>query len=194
MNDENNFCVSCGAKLPEGATFCPECGMSLNGDAPSRGPSDMRTAGPVKGGSAVIPIFILLYGIFGLIVGVIALVEAVAIDQAMYQALIDSLNQAFIDSGMDPVQILPEWSDTTKLLMIVAAVFGTLSPLAAIGSYYYCYKTGPRKTAVQLCLASTVLILGLCVFIDYAYCAIPCFIIGAIMTYVLKNSSDVFTS
>lgn len=192
MNDENNFCVSCGAKLPAGSTFCPECGMSLNGDAPPRNPSDMRTAGPVKGGSAVIPIFILLYGVLGLIVGVSTLMQTIAIDQAAYQELIDSINQMFIDAGMEPVQILPEWSDTTKMLMIVAAVFGTLSPLAAIGSYYYCYKMGPRKTAVQLCLAATILILGLCVFTEYAFCAIPCFIIGAIMTYVLHNSSDVF--
>ncbi len=193
MNDENNFCVSCGARLPADATFCPECGMSVNGDAAPRDPSGMRTAGPVKGGSAVIPIFILLYGIFGLFVGVSTLIESISIDQAAYQELVDAINQMFIDNGMDPVQILPEWSDTTKMLMIVAAVFGTLSPLAAIGSYYYCYKTGPRKTAVQLCLAATVLILGLCVFTDYIYCAIPCFLIGAIMTYVLKNSSDVFT-
>lgn len=193
MNDENSFCVSCGAKLPAGATFCPECGMSVNGDAPPRDPSSMRTAGPVKGGSAVIPIFILVYGILGLIVGVSTLIESMAMDQAAYQSMIDSINQSLIDSGMDPVQVLPDWTDTIKIQMIAAAVFGTLSPLAAIGSYYFCYKTGPRKTAVQLCVAAAVLILGLCAFPVYAMFAVPCFIIGAIMTYVLHNSSDVFT-
>ncbi len=193
MNDENHFCVACGAKLPADATFCPECGMSVNGDAPPRDPSGMRAAGPVKGGSAVIPIFILLYGIFGLLIGVFALLLSISIDSVAYQELIDNFNQYLIDSGVEPTQTFPEWSETMKNLMIVASVFGTLSPLAALGSYYYCYKTGPRKTAVQLCLAATVLILGLCVFTDYIYCAIPCFLIGAIMTYVLKNSSDVFT-
>lgn len=193
MNDENNFCVSCGARLPADATFCPECGMSVNGDAPPRDPSVMRTAGPVKGGSAVIPIFILLYGIFGLFVGVSMLAFSISIDSVAYQELIDSINQYLIDSGMEPTEVLPAWSDTLKILMIVAAVFGTLSPLAALGSYYYCYKTGPRETAVRLCLAATILILGLCVFVDYAACGIICFVIGAIMTYVLKNSSDVFT-
>ncbi len=173
--------------------FCPECGMSVNGDAAPRDQSDRRTAGPVKGGSAIIPIFILVYGIVGLIMGVSTLIESIAMDQAAYQSMIDSINQSFIDSGMDPVQILPDWTDMTKMQMIAAAVFGTLSPLAAIGCYYFCYKTGPRKTAVQLCVAATVLILGLCAFPVYAMFAVPCFIIGAILTYVLYNSSDVFT-
>ena len=33
MNDENGkFCVSCGARLPDDATFCPQCGASVDGN------------------------------------------------------------------------------------------------------------------------------------------------------------------
>lgn len=191
MTEENRFCVVCGANLPEGSMFCPDCGASVSGDAPSRSFS-RNVAGPVKGGSAIVPVFILVYGAIGLIIGLLELADSIVIDQASYQAIIDNINKAMIDYGMDPVQILPEWTDSTKLLLITSAVFGTLSPLAALGSYYFCYKTGPKKKAVQLCIAATVLILGLCAFSIYLTFAIPCFIIGAIMSYLLNNSSDVF--
>lgn len=193
MNEENNFCVSCGARLPEGSVFCPECGTPLNGDAPPRASAARNLAGPAKGGNGAIPILILVYGILGLIIGVSSLFQAFAIDGAAYQSMIDQINQAFIDSGMTPVDILPAWTDSTKTLMIVAAVFGTLSPLAALGSYFFCYKTGPKKTAVLLCVAATVLILGPCVFSTYTCMAVPSFIVGALISYLLYNSTDIFT-
>ncbi len=194
MNDENRFCVVCGAKLPEDSMFCPDCGTSVNGDAPARDASPRNAAGPAKGGNAIVPIFILVYGAIGLIIGLYELAGAIVIDEAAYQAIIDNFNKTMADYGLDPVQILPDWTDTTKLLMITAAVFGTLSPLAALGSYYFCHKTGPKKKAVQLCIAATVLILGLCAFSVYSVFAVPCFIVGAILTYLLYDSSDIFAA
>lgn len=135
---------------------------------------------------------ILVYGIVGLLYGLSTLAESVAMDYSTYQEMAKMFDDIFIENGYEPVSILPAWSDSTKMLLIVSAIFGTLSPLAALGSYYFCYKQGPKKNAVYLCIAATVLILGTCCFSTYIILSVPAFIIGALITYMLYNSKDVF--
>ena len=188
MSDEHRFCVSCGAQLPEGSRFCTECGSSTDG-----GYTAPRMSGTIiKGGRSIVPIMILVYGIVGLLYGLSTLAESVAMDYSTYQEMAKMFDDIFIENGYEPVSILPAWSDSTKMLLIVSAIFGTLSPLAALGSYYFCYKQGPKKNAVYLCIAATVLILGTCCFSTYIILSVPAFIIGALITYMLYNSKDVF--
>lgn len=81
MTDEVKFCYKCGASLPDGADFCPECGASVNADGERAVPDSAgRTATVRQDSLGAIPVLILVYGIFALIVAFFAFMSGVMLD------------------------------------------------------------------------------------------------------------------
>ncbi|MBR1452035.1 MAG: hypothetical protein IJ592_00870 [Candidatus Methanomethylophilaceae archaeon] len=81
MTDEVKFCYKCGASLPNGAGFCPECGASLRADGENVVPErTVRTAPTRQDSLGAIPVLILVYGIFALIVAFFAFMSGVMLD------------------------------------------------------------------------------------------------------------------
>ena len=74
MTDENKFCTACGAMLPEGAEFCPECGAGIGG----RANPHAFAQGPGYGmqqrsGPPTVSILILIYGLLAAVFGISAI-------------------------------------------------------------------------------------------------------------------------
>lgn len=191
MTEEHKFCTGCGANLPEGAQFCPECGKGVNGSTnPYQtygGPNQYGQ--PV--GKSTIPTFILFYGVAGLVYGLIMLVESASLSEEYWNEMIEMISNI---SGIDASQYFPVWSDSIRTTMIVSSIFGTVSPLCALVSYYFCWKNGPWKNAMIFCGLATALILGIGIATQFLWTGVLLFIIGLYVTYRLYLDKDRYAS
>ena len=75
---------------------------------------------------------------------------------------------------------------------VAASVFGIVSPVLALVSYYFCWKGGPWKNAIILCGLSSVLILGTCIASSME--GLILFLIGMFVTFMLYRDKDTFAS
>lgn len=190
MSENDRFCTACGARLPEGSLFCPECGRSVDGgENPYAGAyAGYDDRSRVQRKSSV-PIFIILYGIFGLIVGASMLSFCVGLNEASYNELLQTAGDMM---GSDVTGMMPAWSESLKNMLVATCVFGTVSPICALVSYVFCWRNGPWKYALAFCALADVLILGMC--LTDVITAVILFIIGLIVTYKLYTDRETFSS
>lgn len=192
MSEENRFCTACGASLPEGSVYCPECGRPVGGGANpyAAGPAPGYRE-PAMGRKSSTPLFILLYGAFGLVFGLLTLSDGITINEQVYNEMLDYVTQI---TGMDASSVMPAWSDSMKTQMIVSGAFMVASPVCALLSYYFCWRNGPWKNAIVLCVLADVLVLGVCAYFEYIVIALPLFVIGLFVTFRLYNERPRFAS
>lgn len=90
MNDDcGNFCVACGARLPSDATYCPECGHSVDGsDNPYLNARNVQMAPETLGNTYI---FILIYAVVAILFGVGMVAMGTMVDQAFWDEFISSL-------------------------------------------------------------------------------------------------------
>lgn len=184
----DKFCTACGAMLPDGATFCPQCGRSLDGSAPTGGygydpwSRDPRAAQAKTGPSFAI--LILIYGLFAIFGGVFSGITLGTLDQASFDATVEMLEEYGLDMSGWTLSMVHEWA----IGMYILAVSG----VAAVISYYYCRKAENWKYAVAFCGIASVLTLGMAVA-GFSDGLILC-PIGLIITYLVYARRDTFKS
>ena len=158
MTDEVKFCYKCGASLPDGADFCPECGASVNADGERAVPDSAgRTATVRQDSLGAIPVLILVYGIFALIVAFFAFMSGVMLD-TMLDMLKDYAERGLISQD-DYNQFLELIGATTeagktalKTNLIIEGIIFALSGISAIVSSHFCGKLKNYQIAFYMCI------------------------------------------
>lgn len=181
MNDERKFCTSCGAMLPAGAEFCPECGAGVGGNARSyAGRTYANTSGRIPGVNIAKPL-LLIYGVLAIIMAVTFLYNGYILDEALYNEIVDM----YLDMGVQ----MPPWDDFNKTQMMVAGAFMLTSAVIALMSYWFCKNRGPKRNAVVSCAVASLLVLGV---MDVT--AVIMLVIGFIVTYMIYKDDASFDS
>ena len=180
MTDENKFCTACGAMLPEGAEFCPECGAGIGGrtnpHAYAQGPSYATVQ---RSGPPAMSLLVLIYGVFALILGIVSVYLGFTFTEADFQELVEQYEAM----GM----VFPlEWSDSFSSEMLLTGAVTMASAACALISYWFCYKRGPKTYAVVACAAATVLSFGVM--------SVVTVVIGALVTFLMYRDTKGFTS
>lgn len=182
MEDENRFCVACGATLPEGARYCIECGAPVGGrvNLYRAGPGLLYAAKSRNGPD--MKMFILIYSVVAALMGILLLWVGLSLEEATW----NEVSNLYEDMGMGS---LTPWNDSMPMTIIIPGAFTLLSGLCALGSWWLCRQHGPKKMAVLACALSTVLILNVGDLVGVVLC-----IVGAFVTYRLYIDKYSFTS
>ena len=194
MSDEFKFCYHCGANLPDGSAFCPECGAKL--DVESMPAANISRPAPTTSGKnplSPFPILILIYGILAIIGGLVSLLFAISIDslletldemvkagqidQAAYDELYNAINSFFVSP-----QVAFSWMGCILLAS------GILATLAGVKSS----DLKEWKISVSCCAAAAALPLLLLPFDILNAILLP--LVGFLMTYMLYKNKDKFNS
>lgn len=178
MTEENNFCVSCGAMLPPGAEFCPSCGAGVDGRTnphSARASPGYATAQP---SGLNVSLFILIYGVLALIVGLYGTYSGLTFDEAAY----NEMRELYESIGMT----IGPWDPSFATELLISGVLCLVSGVLALLSYWLCRKGGPKTYAVVLCIAAAVTSYGFLSFISI--------IVGLIVAFLLYRDNTTFTS
>ncbi len=172
MDEKYGFCIKCGQELPQGATFCPECGYRV-GDSiqrmnsnPAKKPVDLNN----------VSILIFIYAAFAVIIGLlcayIALQADVLLD--MLKEMSPEEYQQLIDMGVTAEMMAYIYS-VPAVMMIVSGA------LAAISGYLVTKRTNSQLAFVLCILASVT-----------SFPLIITLIIGLIVSFKIKEGEDQF--
>ena len=198
MADEVKFCYKCGASLPEGADFCPECGSSVRIDSDGTRPEPtVRSTPNTRNDLGAIPILILLYGIFALVMALMAIISG-----AFFDTMLETL-KSYVKSGLisqqDYDQIIEMLGATSeaaieaiKIRLIVEGLVFALSGVAALVSSRFCGKLENYKMAFTLCIVASALTIAL-VFLGDIF-GLLLAIVGFIICYLIYQNKYKFTS
>ena len=198
MTDEVKFCYKCGASLPNGAGFCPECGASVNADGERAVPDSAgRTATVRQDSLGAIPVLILVYGIFALIIAFFAFMSGIMLD-TMLDMLKDYAERGLISQD-DYNQFLELIGATTeagktalKTNLIIEGIVFALSGIAAIVSSHFCGKLENYQMAFYMCIAASALTLVIVFIGDISGLLLA--VVGFVMCYLIYQNKYKFTS
>lgn len=198
MTDEVKFCYKCGASLPEGADFCPECGASVRTDADGSRPEPaVRSAPSNRDGLGAIPVLILIYGIFALIMAVFAFMTG-----AFFDTMLETL-KSYVKSGLisqqdydQIIEMIGATSDAAiqeiKIRLMIEGVLFALSGIAAIISSRFCGKLENYKMAFTMCIVASALTVIMVFVGDISGLLLA--VVGFVMCYLIYQNKSKFTS
>ena len=185
MSDgERNFCVKCGRSLPQGSSFCPECGASVNGDVnpysqqyqPNRANAGMLTMDNLY-------VFILIYGIIALLMALMMLLAGFVLTPEVWQELMSMLppEEAAIYDDYDLNML-------SNLMFITGGIL-LVSSITAIVSAILIKKRENWKMAIALCVVAALTSIIMDVVIGIVLCTV-----GLFMAYNIYKNKDCFNS
>ena len=145
MGSEYNFCTRCGAELPLGSDYCPECGMCFVEG------TDRMVKNVSRNPMMFFIVLIALYALFSIIEGLYVIVF-----NDVFLASIETIAGTDLETylariGVDSVS---QYEDILFKEAIVSLVSGTLAAMALI----LCLRLRYWKAACILCLAATLAI------------------------------------
>jgi hypothetical protein len=147
MAIDNSFCTHCGAVIPEGSKFCPDCGTSIDG---SENPYAYESHQSTPGGLDSTRILILIYGVIATIFGLLAVLGSMMLTSEMWEQAMEMYGTTF---DMD--------LDALKMSALIEGIIIIASGICAILSSY-CIKNGNVfPAAMILCLIASALSLVL---------------------------------
>ncbi len=152
MENDYGFCFHCGAEIPSGAEFCPECGRSLAGDT-RRDESYLRVRNPMS-------FIILLMGLFAA-VSIIEGIYAVFLND-LFMSSLEMLNDSNLDSYVSSLGLesKEELAEIIYKEGIVTLAQGIMVAIACM----LCIKRRFWGLTIALCLIATFMMLVPLVF------------------------------
>lgn len=191
MNDQVKFCYRCGANLPEGAVFCPECGSSIDGSEPTR---TEYTAQPVNSGSrntlGAVPTLTLIYGILAIIGAVFTILMGMSIDTILNMAR-DLYEEGAI-SESDYNTIITLFQTFTKIVFTAVGIILAISGAFAIWASQEASKMQSWNKTIALYGIAALTPAFMAPF-DLVT-AIILTVVGLIMTYLVYTHKNDFAS
>ena len=197
-DDEVKFCYKCGASLPEGADFCPECGTSMKMDGTAV--HNENTSRPVHGPKkdlGPVPILIMVYGILAIICALIVLISGVFLDSFL-KTLNEMVKEGVITEAdyqnfLKTLGLVSEAAiNAMKLQMIIEGILMAISGIAAIVSSANCGKMQNFKIAFGACVLASALPLLSIIFLDIT--GVIAAVVGFVMCYLIYQKKDMFIS
>ncbi len=176
--DNGRFCTRCGASIPQGSSFCPECGSPIDGGVNPH--MNQGRYSPVNDPMDANWMFILVYGILATVYGLMMLGIPSAIDQAMWDEIISQYGDIF--AGMTYEAVMSS--------MYLGACFAIPSGVAAIISGYLCRIRSMWIVTIVLCALASVLAFGY----GGVLLGTILFLVGMLMTYRVYRSKQYFKS
>ncbi len=171
MAEDRLFCTQCGAEMGPEDTFCPSCGARADGGA---NPNRRATTSAESNSLDNTRVLILLYGVFALGLGLLALAgSSMMTDPGM--------KQAFIDAGINVD--LEELAASAAMESAVVVVSG----ICALISSYLVSKRTNHTAAWVLCVAAAAASLILFPL------GIITFVVGLYMAYRVKKAEPLFS-
>lgn len=179
-NEEGGFCVGCGCQLPADATFCPECGQSVDGrDNPYQHSGQVQTA---VDDLNKLQMWILVYAVIAALAGALFLVMGSALNQELWDTMLElidpSMVGAYEELGMDAFK--------NSLYLLGGTLF--CSGIFAGVSGYLTGKHRNWIVAFVTCIAASVLSLGFGVF------GVITLVIGLYMAFRIYKGKNAFDS
>jgi hypothetical protein len=174
MDEKYGFCIKCGQELPQGATFCPECGYKV-GDA-----INYMNNGPTKKpvNLSTITILILIYAVFAILTGLfcayIALQADVILD--LMREMAPDEYQQLIDMGVT--------AEMMAYIYALPAIMMTISGVFAVLSGYLVDKRKNNQMAFLFCILASITSFPLIITL----------VVGVIIAVKIKDAEEQFTS
>ena len=175
-NEDAKFCAYCGANLPSGSSFCPECGSSVGGgDNPYRRVTSVNASNPLE----TVATFTLIYGIIAAILGLISILVGFAFDQTFVDEMIAQFPELEAELSTLDVDLLRDES-------IIAGVLSVASGALAIVAYGNMKKLVKWQMTFILMILSSILSIGFIFVISV--------IVGFVMCYYVYKNKDAVSS
>lgn len=146
MGSEYNFCTRCGAELPKGSEYCPECGKCFIEEG-----TDRMVKNVSRNPLMFFIVLLALYALFSIIEGLyVILFEDVFISslETIYGMKIEEY------IGRIGVDSVSQFSDIMFKEAVVNVISGSLAVIVLI----LCQRLRYWKTAVFLCLAASLVL------------------------------------
>ncbi len=189
------YCYKCGAEVPTGSSFCPECGASISDF--DQGAEAEYTAAPtrrVKDDLGAIPLLLLVYGIIAIIGAIFLILIGMS-----FNLILETLQQMVQEGAMTQ----DEYNDfislfgtlTTETLMIYCTAQGVIlviSGILAIISGHYAGKQENYKACMVCCAVAAIITIFIIPFDIIIGIILP--VVGLIVTYMIIKDKDKFVS
>lgn len=194
MADDFKFCYKCGAELPEGSDYCPECGSPLNDSDVKRDQPEYvaQLVESKSNGLGAIPILMFVYGVIAIFGSIMFMMTGLLLDMII-QTLENMVEQGLIsdsDYATFAALFTTMTAEVMKLVLIVEGLLLLLSGISALVSGRYASKLVKFKLCFTLCLLASLLPLGLLPFDVLMGIALP--VVGFIICYKIYSSKDMF--
>ncbi len=177
MTDSQKFCTSCGCNIGPDMQFCPQCGRVVEGTEASCKQAQMRkeTEQMINDGRRTYLSFaILVYALPAIIAGIVAIIEASHVANALFS------NDDFLHYYASH-----DWSfskgDLEHYIMYIAAM-EIASGACAAATVYFIQKKKQRKLAFLFCMIASVL----CIWSIFGM------FIGFLMSWTVYDSDGIF--
>lgn len=193
MSNENKFCIRCGATLPDGSVFCPECGAAVDGSQPPREVPSNRNVSTKKNPLSPVPVLILIYGVLAALGAIMLFILAISVDGIleMLKEMADSgqISQADYQSIKD---LFDSYSMPIQTVFFLMGAIFLASGAAAIMAGASASELKEWKRTVTLCGVAAVVPFFLAPFDILNAVILPA--VGIIMTYMIYKHKDDFKS
>lgn len=180
MTDENQeFCVKCGARIPPDSTFCPECGVPIDGGtnpyASQCGTRDYGGGCCPANNIKTTGTFILIYGLISTLFGIMMVSVGLSMTMDLWNQMIEMTGSSMTISMED-----------FKSLATMLGAMLLASGVCALISGFLVGKGQKWMVSLVLCGAASILSFGFEV-LGIVTCAI-----GLFMTYRIYRNKDSF--
>jgi hypothetical protein len=190
MSNENRFCYRCGATLPDGSVFCPECGTAVDGSQPPREFTPNRTVSSKKNPLSPVPVLIMIYGVLAALGAIMLFILAISVDGIleMLKELAEN-GQITWDDYNSIKDLFNSYSMPIQTVFFLMGAIFLASGAAAIMAGAGASDLKEWKRTVTLCGVAAVIPFFLAPFDILNAIILPA--VGIIMTYMIyKHKAD----
>ena len=145
MGSEYNFCTRCGAELPKGSDYCPECGQCFVED------TDRMVKNVARNPLMFFIVLLALYALFSIVEGLYVMVF-----NDVFISSIETIYGMEIEEYLERIGVdsLAQYSDILFKEGIVDLISGSLAAVTVL----LCVRLRYWKAAVFLSLAASLII------------------------------------
>ena len=145
MGSDYDFCTRCGAELPKGSDYCPECGMCFVEG------TDRMVKNVARNPLMFFIVLVALYSLFSIVEG-----SYVIFFNDLYMSNIQAIYGVDLDTYISQIGVdsVDQFSEILYAEGIVSMVSGSLAAVVCL----LCLKLRYWRIAVILCLAASLVI------------------------------------
>jgi hypothetical protein len=190
MAVDMKYCYKCGSAVPKGATFCSECGASLNLEEEKRAEyTATSTSASNNADLGIVPMMMIIYGVLAVIGSIFIISLGMAFDQMLQMLRESGMSEADI---RNVESIFGVFAITNKISATGAGLVLAISGIfAVIGGMKADKRTGWKGTVLITFIAALIPAFAIPFMPLLPLVLIA---IGLIVAYWIYSSKDKFLS